>query len=81
MSFSIILFILGLIPGIRFLYFILIGEGSGHIQSLILSAILLVMGFQMGILAFIGDLLAVNRNISEDIQYKLRKNKKQSLNS
>lgn len=73
MMLGIILFILGLIPGIRFLIYFFIEGGKGHIQSLILSAILLIMGVQLGIIALIGDLLAVNRRLMEDIQYRLRK--------
>lgn len=73
MSFGIILFTFGLITGIRFLYYFFSHGGSGHIQSLILSAILLIMGVQMGVLAFLGDLLAVNRSLIEDIQYRMRK--------
>ena len=72
-SLGIFLFILGLIPGIRFLYYFFAKGGSGHVQSLILSAILIIMGVQMGVLALIGDLLAVNRSLIEDIQYKMRK--------
>jgi glycosyltransferase involved in cell wall biosynthesis len=73
MTLSIIFFILGLIPGIRFLIYFYIEGGKGHIQSLILSAILLIMGAQLGIVALIGDLLAVNRRLLEDVQYRLRK--------
>ena len=73
MSFGLILFISGLIPGIRFLIYFFIEGGKGHIQSLILSAILLIMGVQLGIVALIGDLLAVNRRLLEDVQYRLRK--------
>jgi len=73
MSIGILLFIAGLIPGLRFLYYLFFGNSNGHVQSLILSAILLLMGVQIGVLAFIGDLLAVNRRLMEDIQYRLRK--------
>lgn len=73
MTLGFILFILGLIPGIRFLIYFFIEGGKGHIQSLILSAILLLMGVQLGIVALIGDLLAVNRRLLEDVQYRLRK--------
>ena len=73
LTLSIILFILGLIPGIRYLILFFARAESGHIQSLILSAILLIMSVQIGVLAFIGDLNAVNRSIMEDVQYMLRK--------
>lgn len=68
-----ILFGSGFLIGIRFLYYFFTGKGGGHIQSLILGAILLGMGFQTIMVAFIADLLSVNRKLLEDIQYQLRK--------
>ena len=59
--------------GIRFLYLYLIGEGEGHIQSVILSAVLLGMGFQTMLVALVADLQATNRILMEDVQYMLRK--------
>jgi glycosyltransferase involved in cell wall biosynthesis len=53
--------------GFRFLYFYLEGSGSGHIQSLILAAVLLIFGFQAGLLAFVADLLSVNRRLLEEL--------------
>jgi hypothetical protein len=47
---------------------------AGHIQSLILASVLMGMGFQTFIFAFVADALAVNRKISEEIQYIKRKN-------
>jgi glycosyltransferase involved in cell wall biosynthesis len=65
---------LGVLIGLRFLYFFFAtGESSGHIQSLILSSILFGFGFQMIVVAFVADLLAVNRRLLEDVQYRLRK--------
>jgi glycosyltransferase involved in cell wall biosynthesis len=68
---SLILFSLGILIGIRFLYFYSVGLGTGHIQSLILSSILLLMGFQSFLIAFIADLLAANRKLLENIRYKI----------
>jgi glycosyltransferase involved in cell wall biosynthesis len=68
------LFILGgLIGGGRFLYFYLNGLGSGHIQSLILSAVLLIVGFQVLMIGLVADLISFNRKMMEDIQYRLRR--------
>ena len=64
---------LGLLLGLRFVYFFLIGQGQGHVQSLILTAILLGMGFQTMLAAFLADLFAVNRKLLEEIQYRLRR--------
>lgn len=65
-----IIFSIGFIIGIRFLYFYISGNGGGHIQSLILAAVLLGMGFQTILIAFVADLLAANRKLLEDIRYK-----------
>ncbi len=59
--------------GIRFLYFYLTGSGSGHIQSLILAAILLIVGFQIVLIGVVADLIGFNRKISEEILYRLRR--------
>jgi len=67
------LFSAGFLIGLRFLYYYFSSEASGHVQSLILASILLGIGFQTILIAFISDLLAVNRRILEDIQYRLRK--------
>ncbi len=69
---SLILFILGIIPGIRFLVYYFSSSGNGHIQSLILCSILLITSFIVLIIAIMGDLISVNRKLLEDIQYKLR---------
>lgn len=63
------LFLLGLLIGLRFLFFYLTGSGGGHVQSLILTAIFLGMGFQTILVAFVTDLLAANRKLMEEIRY------------
>ena len=70
---GVISFGLGLALGLRFLYFYMIDGGVGHIQSVILSALLLGVGFFLIIVALIADLIAVNRKLMEDIQYRVRK--------
>ena len=59
----------GLLLGMRFLVFYLHGNGGGHVQSLILMAILLLMGFQTIVTAFLADMLAANRRIAEETRY------------
>ena len=74
MSIGVILFSIGLLIGIRFLFLKYISHsGHGHIQSLILSSIFIGMGFQTMMIAFIADLIGDNRKLLEDIQYKARK--------
>lgn len=64
---------LGFLIGIRFLYYFTVGNGNGHLQSLVLASILLGIGFQTILVAFLADQLAVNRRLLEEVQYKLRK--------
>lgn len=68
-----ILFLFGMIISVNFLIAYINGAGDGHIQSLILAAILLLMGFQSFCVGLIGDIVAANRKILEDIQYRVRK--------
>jgi len=63
----------GLVLGLRFLYFFLSGQGGGHIQSLILTAILLIVGFQVIMMGVLADLIGFNRKIQEESLYRLRK--------
>jgi glycosyltransferase involved in cell wall biosynthesis len=64
---------LGMIPGIRFLYLISVGQRVGHIQSLILAAILLIVGFQVLLIGLLADLLSCNRKLLEEVIYRVRK--------
>src|SRR5208337_5666147 len=52
-------FALGILVGVRFLAFLIFAGGGGHVQSLIFAAILLGIGFQTILAAFLADLLAV----------------------
>ncbi|WP_253277590.1 glycosyltransferase family 2 protein [Yersinia frederiksenii] len=65
-----ILFSAGFLIGMRFLFHYLTGAGDGHIQSLILAALLLGIGFQTFLIAIVADLLAANRKLLEDIRFK-----------
>jgi glycosyltransferase involved in cell wall biosynthesis len=71
-SVGLFFFTLGFLTGLRFLYYYISGDGSGHVQSLIFAAILLGIGFQTMLTAFLADLLAVNRRLMEDIQYRVK---------
>jgi glycosyltransferase involved in cell wall biosynthesis len=63
----------GLLLGLRFLYFYFTEGGMGHVQSLILATILLIVGVQVLILGLVGDLMATNRRLLEDTLYRLRR--------
>lgn len=68
-----LLIALGVIPGLRFIYFYAIGQRIGHIQSLILAAILIIVGFQVLLIGLMADLIANNRKMLEETLYRLRK--------
>ena len=66
-------FLLGTLLGIRYLVLLLSGTKGGHIQSLILAAILMMIGFQTIITGLLADIIAANRKILQDVQYRIRK--------
>ena len=70
---SAILLLAGFILGGRFLFFYFQGTGGGHVQSLILTAILLIVGFITFLIGLIADLVSFNRKILEEILYRLRR--------
>ncbi|MCG2807053.1 MAG: glycosyltransferase family 2 protein [Actinomycetota bacterium] len=63
----------GVVVGIRYLYLYAIEGGQGHVQSLILTAILLLAGFQLAIFGLLAEIMGNNRKISEDIQWRVRR--------
>jgi glycosyltransferase involved in cell wall biosynthesis len=63
---------IGSLAAIRFLYFLMLGQGSGHVQSLIFAAILIMVGFQIFMTGLIGDLLGINRKLLETTLRKIR---------
>lgn len=75
MSIGALLFGLGALIGLRFLWYYFTEGGRGHVQSLILASILIGIGFQTMMVAFIAELLSVNRRLIEDLQYKSREGK------
>ena len=64
---------LGLLLGLRFMYYYLTVGGAGHIQSLILAAVLLIVGFQIFVMGLLADIIGSNRQLIENILYRVRK--------
>jgi len=64
--------LIGTVIGIRFLADYLAGEGAGHIQSLILAAVLLIVGVQTMLIGLVADLIAANRTLIEDSLFRVR---------
>lgn len=63
----------GIAAVIRFFYFVFNGSGAGHIQSLIIGAVLMMIGAQTVIMGIVADLIGVNRKLSEEILYRFKK--------
>jgi glycosyltransferase involved in cell wall biosynthesis len=70
---GLIILFCGTALGARFLWYYFTLGGQGHIQSLILASILIGIGFQTIVVAFVADLLSVNRRLAEDTRYQLLK--------
>ncbi len=64
---------IGLILCVRFVCFYMFGRGSGHLQSLILAAILLIISFVLFSLGILADLTRVNRELNQEMLFVLRK--------
>lgn len=69
-SIGMLFFLCGFLIGLRFLWHYMDGNGGGHVQSLILASVMLGMGFQTLLVAFVADLLAANRKLLEDIRFR-----------
>ena len=68
-----LLILAGAAIGARFLWFFFEGDRGGHVQSLILAAIFLIIGFQTLLIGLVADLISVNRRLSEEVLIRLRK--------
>jgi hypothetical protein len=65
-------FATGMLLGVRFLYFYFNNQGGGHIQSLILAAVLMIIGFQTFMIGLLADLLAANRKLIERLLFRVK---------
>jgi len=65
--------------GAWFLYYFLTAGGKGHVQIVILGAVLMIVGFQVMLIGLVADLIAGNRQLLEEILYRLRKLHSRSL--
>lgn len=72
-SIGMILFLIGLVLGVRYLVFFFTGGAAGHVQSLILASTLMMLGCMTGIIGLQADIIAANRKILEDVQFHVRK--------
>ena len=65
--------LVGAAIGMRFVYFIAFGGHEGHVQSLILAAVCLIVGFLLFVFGLIADTNAANRRLMEDALTRLRR--------
>lgn len=65
--------IIGLALGVRYIVFMIMGTAGGHIQSLILASMTILLGFMCWMIGVQADIIAANRKLLEDIQYCVRK--------
>lgn len=65
--------VVGLVLGIRFIIYLCLGVGSGHVQSLILASMLIIIAVLFGAIGLLGDVISANRKLLEEIQFELRK--------
>jgi glycosyltransferase involved in cell wall biosynthesis len=67
-------FFLGTLIGLRWLYFFIVEDSTRtRIPSLILAAILILIGVQLFIFGIVADIVAVNRKLLEDIQQRVKR--------
>jgi len=68
-----LLILAGAAIGARFLWFFFQGDRGGHVQSLILAAVFLIVGFQTMLIGLVADLISVNRRLSEEVLIRLKR--------
>ncbi len=66
-------FTLGFILGVRYLVYMFLEPNAGHVQSLILAAILLLIGVQTFVVGLHADVMAANRKLIEEVKYHVKK--------
>ncbi len=74
-SIGVSLSLIGILLMLRFLYYYFTGSGAGHVQSVIIAGVLTGIGFQTILIAFVADLISVNRRLLEQIKGSIQKNK------
>lgn len=65
--------LVGVAIGVRFLIYFFQGDGTGHIQSLILATMMIIIGSQTFVTGLQADIISANRKLLEDIQFRVKK--------
>jgi len=70
---GVIIFLIGLYPIIRFVYYFFVEGGNGHIQSLIIGSTLMMIGYLNVVLGLLGSSIGWSRKVSEEALYRIKK--------
>jgi len=71
--FGAIMLAIGAAPVLRFIYFYMLGVGDGHIQSLVIGGVFLMIGYFTVMIAFLSDTIATNRRLLEGTLMRVRR--------
>ncbi len=72
-SIGLVLCLIGALPIVRFLYFFFTAGGNGHLQSLVLGGVLVIIGFVTLVIGLVADLISFNRQLTEMTLEKVRR--------
>ncbi|MGC9417629.1 MAG: glycosyltransferase family 2 protein [Rhodovulum sp.] len=70
---GLLMLLIGILPVVRFLYFYAVGQGDGHVQSLVLGGVFLLAGYFTVVIAFLSDTIATNRRLTEALLVRMRR--------
>ncbi|MBI4517284.1 MAG: glycosyltransferase family 2 protein [Deltaproteobacteria bacterium] len=68
-----LMILFGTALGMRFLYYFFTAGGAGHLQSLMLTVLLIIVGFQIVLIGLVADLIGGNRYLIEDLLFRIRR--------
>jgi len=71
-SVGLVAFVIGLLPILRFIWFYVSGDGDGHVQSLVIGGVLMILGVVAAMLGALADLVGRNRNLLEQTLERMR---------
>ncbi|HEU4935291.1 MAG TPA: glycosyltransferase family 2 protein [Vicinamibacterales bacterium] len=57
---------------VRFLYYFFHNEASRHLASLVVTSVLMIVGFQVILIGLLADVISGNRKLLEDLLYRVR---------
>ncbi|MFA6475374.1 MAG: glycosyltransferase family 2 protein [Patescibacteria group bacterium] len=70
---GLILTIIGAVPLLRFFYLYLINKGDGHLQSVVIGTMFILLGYINVVLGLLGSSIGWHRKITEEVLYRLKK--------